>query len=46
MRGVAISALDGLVDGALAAFVFAAVHNRIAGPQTHRTRDGQSQSPA
>jgi hypothetical protein len=45
IRSVAIGALDGLVDGALAALVFAALYNSIAGSQTHRTGDGQSQSP-
>ena len=43
---VLIGTIDGLVDGALAALIFAALYNGFAGRQSHGQTQSQTQSHA
>jgi len=46
ISSVVIGTIDGLVDGAVAALIFAGLYNTIAGHQTHSQNQGQTQSHA
>jgi hypothetical protein len=43
---VVIGTIDGLVDGAVAALIFAALYNGFAGHEAHSQNQGQTQSHA
>ncbi|MFI5094064.1 MAG: hypothetical protein WCE50_04675 [Candidatus Acidiferrum sp.] len=44
ISSVVIGTIDGLVDGAVAALIFAGLYNSIAAHQAHNPAQGQSQN--